>query len=165
MAAGISMKEADVSLLREEINKNCTLSDDDMEEKVLIDVPVPMSYITIPFIESLSVLEPFGNQNPKPLFAQKNLTVNSIRIIGKNKHVVKMRVEDEAKNTAEIIYFGATDDFKQFVRNKAPELSENELFSGQNLQNRNLQMNVVYYPDINEYMGKKTPQIVVTHYR
>ena len=84
LAAGLSMKEENLELFRKEINQNCTLTEEDLYEKILIDMILPFSYVTEDLIEELKIGEPYGTGNPKPLFAQKNVRFISGRIMGKN---------------------------------------------------------------------------------
>lgn len=84
MAAGLSLaNEEMVEVFREKINRLSTLTEDDFVEKVTIDVPMPVSYITKRLISQMELLEPFGKGNTKPLFAQKDLKVLSCRILGR----------------------------------------------------------------------------------
>ena len=83
MAAGLSLPEENVEAFRRKLNENCSLTQEDMTEKIVIDVPMPMSYVTIPLIRQLSLLEPFGKGNTKPVFAQKDMKVLNFRILGK----------------------------------------------------------------------------------
>lgn len=95
MAAGLSLaNEEMVEVFREKINRLSTLTEDDFVEKVTIDVPMPVSYITKRLISQMELLEPFGKGNTKPLFAQKDLKVLSCRIFGKNRNVAKLQIQE-----------------------------------------------------------------------
>lgn len=142
MAAGLTLEEEKVELLRQRLNENCTLTEEEMSPKVVIDVPMPISYITRPLIEELELLEPFGKGNSKPVFAQKGLRLLDCRVLGKNQNVVKMKVEDGQGCCLEGIYFGET----SFVLDKAA--------SGE-------PVSVIYYPSVNSYQGRETIQIVI----
>ncbi len=142
MAAGLTLEEKKVELLRQRLNENCTLTEEEMSPKVVIDVPMPISYITRPLIEELELLEPFGKGNSKPVFAQKGLRLLDCRVLGKNQNVVKMKVEDGQGCCLEGIYFGET----SFVLDKAA--------SGE-------PVSVIYYPSVNSYQGRETIQIVI----
>ncbi len=145
MAAGLSMAEENIERFRKKLNENCTLSEHDLMPKVMIDVPMPISYLTETLTEELKVLEPFGKGNAKPLFAQKNLRVSKLRIFGKNRNVAKMTLTDTDGVWKDAVFFGEVDEFAEFV-------SVHDTIS------------VTYYPEINEYQGRRTLQIVIRNY-
>ncbi|MED9965796.1 MAG: single-stranded-DNA-specific exonuclease RecJ [Blautia sp.] len=145
MAAGLSVEEKNVELLRRRLNENCTLTEEDLRPKVTIDVPMPISYITKNLVEEISLLEPFGKGNTKPLFAQKNLRVLESRILGKNRNVAKLRLMDETSAVIDGMYFGEAEEFIRFAKSRET-------------------ISVTYYPEINRYMGKENLQIVIQNY-
>ena len=145
MAAGLSMAEENVERFRKKLNENCTLSENDLMPKVMIDVPMPISYLTETLTEELKVLEPFGKGNTKPLFAQRNLHVSKLRIFGKNRNVAKMTLTDSDGSWKDAVFFGEADEFAEFV-------SMHDTIS------------VTYYPEINEYQGRRTLQVVIRNY-
>ena len=146
MAAGLSMKEEDIEELRRRLNENCTLTQEDMTEKIVIDVPMPMSYVTIPLIRQLNQLEPFGKGNTKPVFAQKNLQISQCRVFGKNRNVVKMQLKDEFGVASEGIWFGDGDVF-------VAKTQEKTFFD------------VIYYPTVNSFRGRESIEMVVQSIR
>lgn len=162
LAAGLSLEEANVDVLRRVMNENCTLTEEDFEEKVLIDVPMPMSYADISFVEELDKLEPFGNGNPKPLFAQKNVRFVKGRVLGQNKNVGKYTVADENGKLYELMYFGDLEAFHEYLKTKFSEYEVDELYRG---NGGSIALSVVYYPDINEYRGNVTVQMVMKYYQ
>ena len=105
LAAGLSLEEENVERFRETINELCELSDDDLQEKVSIDMRLPFPYITEQLVNELELLEPFGKGNPKPLFAEKDLRVISPRIFGKNRNVLKCRLQDQQGYQMEAVHF------------------------------------------------------------
>ena len=145
MAAGLSIEEENIEKFRRQLNENCTLTEEDLRPKVVIDVPMPVSYITKELIEQISLLEPFGKGNTKPIFAQKGLRVLDISIIGKNKNVVKLKLLDPQGVTMEGIYFGEAEDFANFIRQKDT-------------------ISVTYYPEINRFRGRESLQIIIQNY-
>lgn len=145
MAAGLSMKEENVEPFRKRLNEICTLTEEDLTPKVTIDVPMPVSYLSRELTDQLSVLEPFGKGNTKPLFAQKGLRVLNMRIFGKNQNVVKMRLVDPSGASVDGVYFGNGQEFFQYV-------SQRETVS------------VTYYPEINVYQGRESLQAVIRNY-
>ena len=146
MAAGLSLSPANLAEFRQRINEQSKLTEDDFVQKIRIDIPMPLPYASMQFAEELALLEPFGNGNHKPLFAQKNLKVHNCMVRGKNKNVAGFVLEDESGYRVNGIYFGEAETF-------AAQVKENE--------NR---INITYYPDINEFRGNRSLQIVVTHY-
>lgn len=143
-AAGLSMKKDNLEEFRQELNRRTSLTENDLYEKVVIDMEMPFSCVTEAFVQELEILEPFGKGNTKPVFAARNVEVLSAKVIGKNKNVVKMNLRDEKGNRMEGIFFGVAEEFVKHTDRK---------------------MSVTYYPGLNEYMGRITPQIVITHYQ
>ncbi len=164
MAAGLSLAgEEEMKLLRERLNQNCTLTEDDFEEVVHIDVPMPLSYANKAFIRELSLLEPFGVGNPKPLFAQKNVSLLSGKILGKNQNVGKYVILDEAGNSYDMIYFGDLEKWHAFLTEKAGKEVREALYQ-RRLARGELTISMAYYPDINYFAGRENVQIVMQYY-
>ncbi|MDD6810292.1 MAG: single-stranded-DNA-specific exonuclease RecJ [Lachnospiraceae bacterium] len=161
MAAGLSMPEENIEEFRQTLNRNCQLSDEDFEEKILIDVPMPLSYVRKDFVEQLGRLEPFGNGNPKPVFAQKNVRLLQGRVLGKNANVGKYRIMDESGQTYDMIYFGDMDKWHTFLRENFGEQETEKLYHG---RSDKIVIQMIYYPDINVYQGKESLQIVMQDY-
>ncbi len=162
LAAGLSLPEENVDKLRTALNENCTLTEEDFEEKVLIDVPMPMEYANLAFIEELDKLEPFGNGNAKPLFAQKQVSFVKGKILGQNRNVGKYTVADENGKVYDMIYFGDIEALNDYMRQKFGEASVDSLYYG---SCRDIQMSVAYYPDINEFRGNVSVQMVMKYYQ
>lgn len=170
LAAGLSLPEENVSEFRRRLNENCTLTDEDFEEKVLIDVPMPMAYADFDFIAQLERLEPFGNGNPKPQFAQKNVRFISGRVLGANRNVGKYTVADEDGRRYEMIYFGDIEGFHQYITAKygagaVDRLYRTGTWTGSSMQPEPIVLSVVYYPDVNEYRGNVSLQMVMKYYQ
>ncbi|HJB28259.1 MAG TPA: single-stranded-DNA-specific exonuclease RecJ [Candidatus Blautia faecavium] len=146
MAAGLSLAEDRVEELRRRLNENCTLTPDDLCQKIVIDVAMPFSYISNNLIQQISLLEPFGKGNTKPVFAQKEIRVLEPRIFGKNRNVAKMRLVDQGGYSVDGVYFGEAEKFLEFAAH-ADAIS------------------VTYYPEINRYQGRESIQIVIQNYR
>ena len=146
MAAGLSMVEADVDRLREALNRNAKLTEEDFIPKVWIDVPMPIDYISEPLIEELALLEPFGQGNEKPQFAQKNLHIRSARVLGKNRNAVKLALVSDQGTPMDGMVFGDGDAFLE-------EMGERRV------------MDMIYYPTINEYNGSRNFQVIIKEYR
>lgn len=162
LAAGLSIEETDVDKLRRLLNESCRLTKEDMEEKIVIDVPMPFSYVNRSFLKELELLEPFGMGNTKPVFAQKNVLFLSMRVMGKNQNMAKFSVEDEQGNRFSLVLFRGLDKFLEDVEAKyGPETLQ--LFRSQN-KNSGVRMHIIYYPSLNEYMGKQEIQYVIQNW-
>lgn len=161
MAAGLSMKEEDLEAFRREINRLCTLTQEDMQEKIHIDVPMPVSYVSFSLVEELELLEPFGTGNPKPVFAQKDLLFLSARVLGKTGNAIRFTVMDDLDKRWEMMYFGNRESFDACVSEKFGMKKLEELYGG---RGTGFRLNVVYYPGINTYQGNSRLQLVMQHY-
>lgn len=146
MAAGLSIKEEDVPEFRRRLNENAVLTEEDFIPRVWIDVPMPLEYVTEGLVEELKRLEPFGQGNEKPLFAQKGLMIRSFRVLGKNRNVVKLGLVTDTGLSMDGLFFGDGDAFQR-------ELDGRD------------RIDIVYYPDINEYNGNRTLQAVIRNYK
>jgi single-stranded-DNA-specific exonuclease len=146
MAAGLSLKRENVDPLRDRLNELAKLEEDDFVRKIWIDVPMPLEYINEPFIEELDLLEPFGQGNEKPLFAQKGLSIRSVRVLGKNRNVVKFSLASGQGMPMDGLLFANGDSFLE------------ELLDSRKID-------VIYYPTVNEYNGNKSLQIVIKNYK
>ena len=146
LAAGLSLEEGNVERFRETINDLADLTEEDLQMKVSIDMLLPFPYITEQLIKELELLEPFGKGNTKPLFAERNLRVISPRIFGKNRNVLKCRLEDAAGNQMEAVYFGDVEACLKAMEEKHV-------------------MSFTYYPSVNEYMGRRTLQLTIVNYQ
>ncbi len=146
MAAGLSLPEEHVEELRKRLNDNAVLTDQDFIRKVWIDVPMPLEYINESFIQELELLEPFGNGNEKPQFAQKDLSVRNVRVLGRNRNAVKLSLVTASGFAMDGMYFGDGDSFAEELSGKTS-------------------IDIVYYPTINEYNGNRSLQAVIKEYR
>ena len=146
MAAGMSLPKENLPKLRSQLNKNCTLTEDDMIEKLSIDIAMPLQYINEAFIEELKVLEPFGNGNSKPLFAERDFHVLQSQVLGKNKNTVKVYGTNVAGCHMEGLYFGNPEDLLKLLEKKDT-------------------ISITYYPAVNEFRGKKTLQIMIQDFQ
>lgn len=162
LAAGLSLPKENVGKFREMLNKNCTLTEEEMKEKVTIDMEMPFGCVTEGLVKELELLEPFGKGNTKPVFAARDVTLLGARILGKNRNVLKLQVQDVNGCRIEAMLFHHADDFLGKLEEQYGKTEVDALLKG---RGRQIRISMTYYPDINEYMGKKTPQIVVTHYR
>ena len=162
LAAGLSLEEDNVEVLRKVLNENCTLTEEDMEEKIVIDVPMPLSFVTKDFLKQLELLEPFGVGNAKPIFAQKNITFLSMQKMGKNKNMAKFSVSDEEGKRFTLVLFRDLEQFLESVEQKYGSKTLQD-FVG-NRAGVAVKMNVIYYPSINEFRGAQELQFVMQHW-
>ena len=161
MAAGVSMPEENVEPFRAFLNAHSGLTKEDLVEVIHIDVPMPMSYVTAELVRQLSLLEPFGNGNPKPVFAQKAVRVCKGRILGKNRNVGKYRVADENGREYDMMYFGDLEQWHAFLAEHFGQEEAERLYAG---GSNAIVINVIYYPDINVYRGREELQMVMQDY-
>lgn len=146
MAAGLSIEESDIDEFRRRMNENAKLTEDDFVPQIWIDVPMPFEYVNEKIVDELKGLEPFGQGNEKPLFAQKSLTIRNVRVLGKNRNVVKMNLVTNTGHPFDGLLFADGDRF----------LEEQ---TGQNT------IDMIYYPDVNEYNGTRTLQAIIKNYK
>lgn len=146
MAAGLSIEESDIDEFRRRLNENAKLTEDDFVPQIWIDVPMPFEYVNEKIVDEVKGLEPFGQGNEKPLFAQKSLTIRNVRVLGKNRNVVKMNLVTNTGHPFDGLLFADGDRF----------LEEQ---TGQNT------IDMIYYPDVNEYNGTRTLQAIIKNYK
>lgn len=162
MAAGLSLEEENLEEFRRQINEQAGLTEEDLVEKTAIDMQLPFSCVTEEFVKELEVLEPFGKGNPKPVFAERGVELKGARILGKNQNVLKMQVCDTHKTMIDAIYFGDAAGLLEELKEKFGERAVRNLLAG---RGQGITAAFTYYPDINEYQGIRTPQIVVQKYK
>ncbi len=162
MAAGISLKSSeDIDVLRRRLNENANISENDLIRKLHIDVPMPIGYISQELVESFELMEPTGTGNPKPLFATKNISVISYRKVGSSRMIGKFVISDEYGHRYDMVYFDDLDDFDAFITENFGESALVNLAAG---MGHNININIAYATDINEFRGKRTVQIIMKDY-
>lgn len=145
MAAGFTLLEKDVDAFAARLNENASLREEDFAQKVLIDAILPLSYVTENLIEEWKCLEPFGKGNSKPLFAARTIRVTGKWLAGKNRNVLRLTLSDESGTSYPAVYFGDAQAFFDFLETKQ-------------------EISITYYPEINEYMGRREIQFVISNY-
>lgn len=145
MAAGLSIKQENIDAFRKRLNENCSLTDSDLEEKIQIDMRLPLSAVSETLIDQLSLLEPCGKGNRKPVFAESRLRVKEHRIIGRNQNVVKLKLSDASGYTVSGIYFGDAATFDSYLQSHETIM-------------------ITYYPEINSFQGRDEIQLTITNY-
>lgn len=162
MAAGLSLKEENIPLLRKALNDNCTLTDDDIIPKVIIDAKLSLEYIDFDLVNKLNEMKPFGKGNGSPLFAVKDVLVKRVIFMGKEKNFLRFKIQMKDGKTIDGVNFNKYDYFKELFSEKYGE----EEFM--NLQDRgycNFKMDILYYPEINEFNGKQNIQLSLKSFR
>lgn len=162
MAAGMTFKKENLPILRQRLNENCGLTEQDLVPVIHIDVPMPLDYISESFIQELELLEPFGKGNPKPIFAERHFQILRASIIGKNQNVLKMRVRNDSGISMEALYFGDIQEFDRYVEEIYGADEKNRMYAG--LPNE-VDLAFTYYPSVNEYMGRRSLQITVQNFQ
>lgn len=161
MAAGLSLPKEHVELFGRRLNENTVLTEEDLQGKIVIDVPMPLDYITKSLIEEFGILEPFGKANEKPVFADKNIRILDLKILGKNKNVCRMMVQSQGGAKMNAVYFGQTGVFLDFLKDKYGEQALRQTMEG---RDSGITISFLYYPEVNVYNGRESIQIIVKNY-
>lgn len=162
MAAGLSMQEKDVAAFRRKINACCGLTEEDFIPKIKIDIAMPADYPGLDFARELEILEPFGKGNIKPQFADRNLKLARAAVVGKNRNVIRLWLRTEQDHPVSAVYFGDAEAFLNYYREKYGESEVERALSG---KENGILMSVVFYPQLNEYQGTESVQLVIRNYR
>lgn len=164
MAAGVSLENvAKVDELRNRLNRNCTLNEENLTRKLVIDVPMPLSYINMPLVKSFDMLEPCGVKNPKPLFATSGISLISYDKKGKNRVIGKLGIKDETGRTYDMVYFDDLEEFDRFIIDNFGKDKFDRLTCGACGLN-DIVIKIAYCPDINEYNNSRSLQIIMKYY-
>lgn len=162
MAAGLSMQEEDIDKLREQLNQKAELSEEDMAEVVRLDAVLPMSYFTVDTIRQLSVLEPCGKSNTKPVFADRNIKITRAGIVGVNRNVLKLHLLDSIGNPVAGVYFGEVEKFLAFLSEK---FGREEVDAAMHGRENSIQFAAVYEPSVDTYGGRESVQAIIRRFR
>ena len=160
MAAGLSLEKEKIPLLRDKLNAGCTLTEDDFIRKVHIDVPMPISYANLPLAMQLELLEPFGNGNPRPLFAQKDVLFLQGRRMGASGNSARYTVLDDRNGKKELVYFGDLEVFHRFLEEKFGEDAVRLLYGA----GGRYPVHIVYQLGVNRFRGKESPQLIMQNF-
>lgn len=162
MAAGLSLSINNIEKLREELNENTLLKDEDLIPKVTVDMALPLDYINYDLIYEIENLEPFGKGNNKPLFANKNVKIIKCDILGKKQNVLRLSIKSENGKAFNGIYFGDIEKFESIITSKYGKSELEKLYKG---AVNKVYLDFVFYPSINEYKGYSNIQIVIEYFR
>ena len=161
MAAGMSAEEEKLPEFRNALNTDCGLDESDMAEKIYVDMQLPPGYMTIPMVEEFDLLEPCGTKNPKPLFADRGIRLERVRILGKNQNVMKFTGTDRTGKLLDIMRFGEPSLLKEALEEAGLGDRFNLLINGKG----SVTADVVYYPEVNEWNGNRNLQFIVRDWR
>lgn len=162
MAAGFSLKEENIDEFRRRLNENAQLTEEDLLKKVTIDMVLPLDEINFDMIKDLEKLEPFGKANSKPLFGEKNVNAIKAVILGKNRNVLKLKLKTSRGKVIDAVYFGEIEEFEEVIAQKYSKEELQKLYDG---VYNDVKIDLVFYPNINEYNGNVTIQVVMQNYR
>ncbi|OHW62604.1 single-stranded-DNA-specific exonuclease RecJ [Andreesenia angusta] len=161
MAAGFSIPEENLDELGYRLNRDSELTEEDFVPKIYLDAHVPLDKIDISLPESLEILEPFGKGNSRPLFGDRGLKVRKMDLLGSSYRIFKFRLE-KGDRAVEAVYFGDIEEMRNYLDSKfGTEEVENALRGAEN----ELELDLVYYPSVNEFNGRRNLQIVIQDYR
>ena len=162
MAAGLSLPEENVEAFRKQMNENCLFRAEEIVQTIHIDVPMPVDYVTNALVEEFSILAPFGKDNPKPVFADRNLKISRMWIIGKNQNVLRMTLISEQGRPLSAIYFGDIETMQTYLVEQYGKQEVEKAFHG---RENSMQISIVYSPKINTYRDSETLQFEIQYYR
>ena len=162
MAAGLSLPEENVELFRKQMNENCPFRAEEIVQTIHIDVPMPVDYVTNALVEEFSILAPFGKDNPRPVFADRNLKISRMWVIGKNQNVLRMTLVSEQGRPLSAIYFGDIEAMRTYLVEQYGTQEVEKAFHG---RENNMQISIVYSPKINTYKDSETLQFEIQYYR
>lgn len=162
MAAGLSLPEENVEAFRKQMNENCPFRAEEIVQTIHIDVPMPVDYVTNALVEEFSILAPFGKDNPKPVFADRNLKISRMWIVGKNQNVLRMTLISEQGRPLSAIYFGDIEAMQTYLMEQYGTQEVDKAFHG---RENNMQISIVYSPKLNTYRDSETLQFEIQYYR
>lgn len=161
MAAGLSLPEENVALLRQQLNANCSLTKEQQIPRIRIDVPMPVDYVSMDLIRELHILEPFGKDNEQPVFADKHLHVVRMWLVGKNQNVLRLTLQTQQQSKINAIYFGDIKAWEQFVNERFGNEQLKAAYAG---RENCIEISAVYRPKINEFHGQESIQFEIRNY-
>ncbi len=163
MAAGFSLKEENIDELRKQLNEKTSLTQDDLVPKVVIDVPMPIDYIYMDLIRQLDLLEPFGKGNEKPVFADRDLEIVSLRVLGREGRVIRMSLKSRQGRTMDAVYFGEIENLRLPLEEKYGILAAEDTLRGECIHHASLHF--TYYPEIDNYYAQPRIQLKITGFQ
>ncbi len=162
MAAGLSLDEDNIDELRSRLNQYTILTEEDLIPKIYIDMQLPFEYINYKLINEIKILEPYGKGNSKPLFGEKNIRIKKGSLLGAKKNVLKLSLISPRGQRMEGIIFNDIQSCLEDVKSKYGEVQLNNMLNG--IEN-NILVDILYYPEVNEYNGNVSLQVIIKNYR
>lgn len=162
MAAGISLPVARIEELRQRLNERCQLTEKDLREKILVDIKLPLKYLTVDLIESFSCLEPFGTGNKKPIFALTDIVVTKACRIGNQKQYLRLNILTEDGRNMTGLVFNRAADFEELLGERYGYKAFEELLHG---KSAGLKVDIIYDAQVNEYNDNKSIQIIINDFK
>ncbi len=163
MAAGLSLPEENLSAFIKALNETTSLTEEDLIPKISFDMVLPFEQISIPLIEEIDILEPYGKGNTKPIFAIKDVFITAARVIGKEQNMLRLTVRSSSSNkTYTAMLFRGFDQFAECVNEKYGDGAFDDLIAG---IKSDIVMDFIFYPSINEYNGYENIQIIIQNFR
>lgn len=163
MAAGMSLKKENLEDFRNALNEKTALREEDFETKIAVDIEMPLNMLTEELIDEIKVLEPYGKGHPKPVIACRNIQFRRGRILGNSKNVLKLNLVAQNNTVVEGILFG-TEDVKDFISFYEEKYSEEAFDNSMKGFDSDVRLLFTYKPEINEYKGRKSIQLVIDKY-
>ena len=161
MAAGMSLEEKNVSILEERLNRTAGLTKEQLTSKLYLDAVLPFSAISEELMEELTLLEPFGNGNPKPVFASSGVRVKGIRRIGKDGSSMRLQLTDGEGSSLTGLYFRDADELEAYLSEEFGKNAVQELYRGRG----EVRLTLAFSPSMDEFQGRQYPQVIISHYK
>ncbi|MCD7922635.1 MAG: single-stranded-DNA-specific exonuclease RecJ [Clostridiales bacterium] len=160
MAAGFSVEEKNIDRLRQTLNEKTSLSEQELTPKITIDVPMPIDYLYEDLVRQLELLEPFGKGNEKPVFADRNLEIESLKIFGNEGRVIRMKLKSAQGKRMDAVYFGDINELRESLEEKYDRKTAEDTVSGRCVHHASLHF--LYYPEIDNYYAQPRIQLKIT---
>lgn len=163
MAAGLSVKKENLPLLKQALLSKCELTDEDIIPVIKIDSPIAIEKIDESLVCDIESLRPFGKGNNGPLLGAKNLEVTRVFFMGKEGRFMKFRFKNSL--TGGYIDGINFDKYEPFKEEFIDKYGENRFLKLQDDGYGGFNMDIIYYPGINEFNGKRTIQLNIKAFR
>lgn len=161
MAAGLSLPEENVALFRQKINETCPCTLEELEPKIHIDMQMPVGYVTPELVHEFSCLAPYGKDNPKPIFADRNLRISRMWTVGKNQNVLRLSMCSEYGQPLSVVYFGDISEFETYITS---QFGQDALLRARQGRDNAIRLAMVYVPKIDTYRDSESLQFEMKYY-
>lgn len=160
MACGLSILPENLDAFAKEVNADCGLTEDDLIPRLQIDMQLPIWYLREELVNQIAYMGPYGNGNPRPLFAERGLFVDGVRVLGANRNVLKLKLRDGQGHQVEGISFQDPEEFFGMIRDRYGEAQLERVMHG---RPNEVQLLVAYEPTVNEWHGMKNIELNIKH--